>query len=297
MGRPSNVPQFSVPQRGHLRQYMYCNCYCVYFLRVRDSCPEPVFLNVYGAQESIPRNEFRQPMYSLAGRYDNSIPPRFLAPIDCSLSPHTSVTLTPNRTYKVDLSYTLFSILFDQETHAIYSCPLFEATHMSNAMRRAFFALPDGWGQSARENFLLPRTRINPLFCSIIQLLNGNGQERIFLFRLTYKQLIFDSGLRFAPSQWECSTFLLEEKWSFDSKLQCSFQALNTSMILPTVLYWIHIVHQHICEPSEHHIVSRYLNINVSLYENLYKIGFFVFKNYCVNHSPCMCNTVKVKYL
>jgi hypothetical protein len=24
--------------------------------------PEPVFLNRYGAQESIPRNEFRQPM-------------------------------------------------------------------------------------------------------------------------------------------------------------------------------------------------------------------------------------------
>ncbi len=24
--------------------------------------PKPVFLNVYGAQESIPRNEFRQPM-------------------------------------------------------------------------------------------------------------------------------------------------------------------------------------------------------------------------------------------
>jgi hypothetical protein len=24
--------------------------------------PEPVFLNVYGAQESIPRNKFRQPM-------------------------------------------------------------------------------------------------------------------------------------------------------------------------------------------------------------------------------------------
>jgi hypothetical protein len=24
--------------------------------------PEPVFLNVYGAQELIPRNEFRQPM-------------------------------------------------------------------------------------------------------------------------------------------------------------------------------------------------------------------------------------------
>ncbi len=26
------------------------------------SSPEPVFLNVYGAQESIPRKEFRQPM-------------------------------------------------------------------------------------------------------------------------------------------------------------------------------------------------------------------------------------------
>jgi hypothetical protein len=25
-------------------------------------CPEPVFVNVYGAQESIPRNRFRQPM-------------------------------------------------------------------------------------------------------------------------------------------------------------------------------------------------------------------------------------------
>ncbi len=35
------------------------------------STAEPVFLNVYGAQESIPRNEFRQPME-----------PRFLAPID-----------------------------------------------------------------------------------------------------------------------------------------------------------------------------------------------------------------------
>ncbi len=44
--------------------------------------PEPVFSNVYGAPESIPRNEFRQPTCSLAGRYDNPLPPRFLAPID-----------------------------------------------------------------------------------------------------------------------------------------------------------------------------------------------------------------------
>ncbi len=27
------------------------------------SIPEPVFLNVYGAQESIPRNEFHQSMW------------------------------------------------------------------------------------------------------------------------------------------------------------------------------------------------------------------------------------------
>jgi hypothetical protein len=40
--------------------------------------PEPVFLNVYGAQESIPRNESAS-LRSLAGRYDNPIPPRFLA--------------------------------------------------------------------------------------------------------------------------------------------------------------------------------------------------------------------------
>ncbi len=34
-------------------------------MRAAISCPvqtEPVFLNVYGAQESIPRNEFRQHM-------------------------------------------------------------------------------------------------------------------------------------------------------------------------------------------------------------------------------------------
>jgi hypothetical protein len=37
---------------------------------------------VYGAQESIPRNEFRS-LCSLAGRYDNPIPTRSLAPIDC----------------------------------------------------------------------------------------------------------------------------------------------------------------------------------------------------------------------
>jgi hypothetical protein len=45
-----------------------------------ESESEPVLLNVYGVPELIPRIEFRQPI--LAGRYDNPIPPRFLAPID-----------------------------------------------------------------------------------------------------------------------------------------------------------------------------------------------------------------------
>jgi hypothetical protein len=42
---------------------------------------EPEFLNFSGA----PRNQSRQPMLlgGLAGRHDNSIPTRFLAPIDC----------------------------------------------------------------------------------------------------------------------------------------------------------------------------------------------------------------------
>jgi hypothetical protein len=41
---------------------------------------EPVFLNDNGAQESIPRHQFR--LCSLAGRYDNPIPTRCLAPVD-----------------------------------------------------------------------------------------------------------------------------------------------------------------------------------------------------------------------
>jgi hypothetical protein len=48
-----------------------------------DNCEsEPVFLNVYGAQESIPRKDSAS-LRSLAGRYDNLIPSRFLAHIDC----------------------------------------------------------------------------------------------------------------------------------------------------------------------------------------------------------------------
>ncbi len=51
-------------------------------LSYRPARPEPVLLNVYGAPELIPRNEHSASTCSLAGRYDNPIPPRFLAPID-----------------------------------------------------------------------------------------------------------------------------------------------------------------------------------------------------------------------
>ncbi len=40
--------------------------------------------------DSIQRNEFRQPMRSLAGRYDNPFPTRFLAPLDCLKIPAQS---------------------------------------------------------------------------------------------------------------------------------------------------------------------------------------------------------------
>jgi hypothetical protein len=57
----------------------------IILLMVSTINPEPVLLNVYGATELIPRNEFRQPklgsMYP-GGRYENPIPPRCLAPID-----------------------------------------------------------------------------------------------------------------------------------------------------------------------------------------------------------------------
>ncbi len=43
--------------------------------------PKPVFLNVYKAQESIPRNDSTS-LCSLAGRYDKPIPTRCLDHID-----------------------------------------------------------------------------------------------------------------------------------------------------------------------------------------------------------------------
>ncbi len=53
-------------------------------------CTEPVFLNAYGARESIPRDEFRQPMQPGGPIYDNPIPTRCLAPKDCLKIPAQS---------------------------------------------------------------------------------------------------------------------------------------------------------------------------------------------------------------
>ncbi len=56
---------------------------------------EPVFLNVYGAQESIPRNEFRQPMYPggpVRQLYSSSVP-----------SPHRLFTNSSSVRYSVPL--------------------------------------------------------------------------------------------------------------------------------------------------------------------------------------------------
>jgi hypothetical protein len=58
------------------------NCSVISFGIVPLVNPEPVFLNVYGAQESILRNDSAS-LCSLAGQYDNPILTRFLAPIDC----------------------------------------------------------------------------------------------------------------------------------------------------------------------------------------------------------------------
>jgi hypothetical protein len=39
-----------------------CREYATVIIELAGRRTEPVFLNVYGAPESIPRNEFRQPM-------------------------------------------------------------------------------------------------------------------------------------------------------------------------------------------------------------------------------------------
>ncbi len=55
IGNISTVPHASkLKQHGKRKR--------VSKLKHVGTIPEPVFLNVYGAQESIPRHQFRQPM-------------------------------------------------------------------------------------------------------------------------------------------------------------------------------------------------------------------------------------------
>ncbi len=57
--RISDYPYFSILAISSVVPYQYHQPFCDVPLPVYT---EPVFLNVYGAPESIPRNEFRQPM-------------------------------------------------------------------------------------------------------------------------------------------------------------------------------------------------------------------------------------------
>jgi hypothetical protein len=70
----------TAPSQGLWIWPLYSNI-CIY-----TPAPEPEFVNVTGAQESTPRNRFCQ-LIGLAGRYDNTIPTRFLASKDCSKIP------------------------------------------------------------------------------------------------------------------------------------------------------------------------------------------------------------------
>jgi hypothetical protein len=72
-----------------------------------------ILLNFDGAQELIPRNQFAS-LCSLAVRYDNPIPTRFLAPIICSKIPaltrcHAGMEGTGTASKLIHLPQYLFS--------------------------------------------------------------------------------------------------------------------------------------------------------------------------------------------
>jgi hypothetical protein len=83
----------------------------MYSLIVSPHNPEPVFVNVYGAQESTPRNRFRQPMYP--GRQVRHIglsyrPDRLWIYIPGLLKryPNTGLWFPLNGKYKYDMSWS-----------------------------------------------------------------------------------------------------------------------------------------------------------------------------------------------
>ncbi len=82
------------------------------------------FLND-GAPELIPRNEFLQPMQP--GRYDNPIPPRFLAPIDFLKIPAQEIAMQIKSANQLKIHrrpvMRLFCILFVLGTHLLPPLP------------------------------------------------------------------------------------------------------------------------------------------------------------------------------
>ncbi len=93
----------------------------------RNDWPEMVFLNFLGAQESIPRHWFRQ-LCSLAGRYDNPIPTRFLSPLIVLKSQHNSSipAMGARNQVGIGLSYrpaSLCSLATQLQTRFLESIP------------------------------------------------------------------------------------------------------------------------------------------------------------------------------
>jgi hypothetical protein len=85
-------------------------------------CPETVFLNFYEAQESISRNQFRQPMYPGGLVYDNPIPTRFLALIDCSKIPAETSWQNMEEPEDWELCNVVFALIADTNENRMYLC-------------------------------------------------------------------------------------------------------------------------------------------------------------------------------
>jgi hypothetical protein len=92
--------------------------YQVWSWRVRQA--EPVLLNVYGAPALIPRNSAS--LCSLAGRYENPIPPRCLAPIDFLKIPAQVAGPTPIRYTREDWIRMRSSLVFRAPDCQCASC-------------------------------------------------------------------------------------------------------------------------------------------------------------------------------
>ncbi len=113
------IPQLGIPFRATKNKNKLSECRSEPF-RERETNSEPVFLNVYGARESIPRNEFLLPAY-VAWRAGTITFPHFLAPIDCLKSPAQNKTSQPNISIIVS-EKTTFDIQTNQFVKLLSCC-------------------------------------------------------------------------------------------------------------------------------------------------------------------------------